>query len=126
MIKKYYNVIIDCFFDDHIISIGILNSIMHVEERFFNEIISITDHRKANQRMLNALIVILKSDDQMKNFCDAVLALCTRDKLCKEIVEFTRGDLRHSYVATYVHAYIYLYTHNCNAEVLINTYITEK
>ena len=60
-----------------------------------------TDHRKANQKMLNALIFILKSDDQMIDFCDIVLALCSKSKLCKEIVEFTRGDLK-------LHAFMYI------------------
>ena len=52
-----------------------------------------TDHRIANQRMLNALMVIIQSDDHMTKFCDAVLDLCSRDKFCNALVEFTRGKL---------------------------------
>ena len=68
-----------------------MNSLIRVDEKFFNEIISMTDLRKANQKMYNALIVILKSDNQMMDFCNTVLSLCCRTKLCKEILDFTTG-----------------------------------
>ena len=82
---------LDCFYDDRITTIDTLQRRIHIEEKLFDEIISMTDHRKANQEMLNALFVIIKNDDQMMIFCSAVLDLCSRDKFCNELVEFTRG-----------------------------------
>ena len=91
MLRKYYSTLVDCFYDDHITTIGTLQRIIPIKEKFFKEIISMSDRKKANRRMLNALFVIIQSDDQMLNFCSAVLDLCSRDKFCNELVEFTRG-----------------------------------
>ena len=83
-----------------------------------------TDHKMANQRMLNALMVLIQADDQMMSFCGAVLDLCSRDKFCDELVEFARGRFYnyaiHMYmwhICTCIHAPTY-YTSICKAERL--------
>ena len=101
VLRKYYSNLADSFYDDHITTMSILQTKIYVKETFFRNIISMTDHKMANQRMLHALMVLIQADDQMMSFCGAVLDLCSRDKFCNELVEFTRGRFYNYAICTY-------------------------
>ena len=113
VLRKYYSNLADSFFDDHITTMGILQTKFYVKDTFFSDIISMTDHKMANQRMLNALMILIQADNQMMNFCGAVLDLCSRDKFCDELVEFTKGRF-YNYIRTVVRKYVWyirIYAH---------------
>ena len=83
-----------------------------------------TDHRVANQRMLDALmVIIIQSDDHMIKFCDAVLDLCSRDKFCNELVEFTKGKLTYflNMIITYVCICTYVHNYTLQLQYLQKT-----
>ena len=57
-----------------------------------------TDTKEANRRILNAVICILKSDNQLVGLCEVVKALISiRKRFSKEIIEFEIGKVIDMY-----------------------------
>jgi len=93
-LKKYYEILLDCFTDDHVTTLCTLCEIVKVDEGFFNQVLSMTNTKEANRRILNALISMLKSDNQLVGFCEVFKALINiRKRFSKEIIEFETGEV---------------------------------
>ena len=97
MLKKYYNIILESLPDDHTTSISLLSENGEnapVDEGFFSEILSTTDCREANCRILNAVILMMKEDRNIMGLCKLVMMLVGSKKFSKEILEFEAGKLK--------------------------------
>ena len=98
--RKYYNILLDCFSDDHITTIGLLSGTVSMREGFFEEIIAHTDPREANERVLNAIIGKLEHDEQLVRVCEIIKAVIGSKQDSDEFLEFEIGK----YVLLYVKA----------------------
>jgi len=84
--------LLESFIDDHVKTINILRQIMTVDERFYGEVISMNDHKKANVRILNSIICVIKNDKQLVEFCEVVKSLISvRKQFSIEMLEFETG-----------------------------------
>jgi len=89
LLKKYYPILLDNFPDDHVTTIGIMSEMVSsVDDRFFNEILSTVNPREANERMLNAIIIMLKHDDQIMEMCKLAKLVMRSARFSKEMLEF--------------------------------------
>ena len=88
LLRKYHDVILDYFPDNHITTVGLLNGVVALREGFMDEIIACTDPREGNQRMLNAIVIILEHDRELVRACELVKALIGDKKYSKEFLEF--------------------------------------
>ena len=85
--------------DDHVTTVSILSESVSVDEVFFNEVISFTDHNIANEKILNAVIMMVNRDTQFKGFAQLAKLLVKRDcKFSREMLEFDIGKV---YVSSY-------------------------
>ena len=80
-----------CFSDDHITTVGILDTCVEVKESFFNEVVAITNPSQANKRILNAVILWLNQDDRIMEFCKLIKRLAAESKFTKELLQFELG-----------------------------------
>lgn len=84
--------LLESFNDDHVATVNKLNTIIRLSEKFLNEIISMTDHRKAHVRIMNAVISAIKCDNDVLGFCEVLKALISVQKrYTKEMFEFEAG-----------------------------------
>ena len=96
--------------DDHVTTISILSENVPLDEVFFNEIISFTDHNIANEKMLNAIVMAVSSDTDLRGFCQLVKNLVKiQCRFSREMLEFEIGKV---YVAKATLC-MYIYTHSC-------------
>ena len=91
LLRKYYNILLDCFSDDYITTIGLLSEIVTLKEGFFEEIIAYTNPREANQRILNAIVISLDHDQRLLRVCQLVKALIGSKQDSEEFLEFELG-----------------------------------
>ena len=94
VLKKYYSIILESLPDNHIKSISVLSENAPVDEVFFNEILSLTDCKEANHRILNAVILMMKNDNNIIGVCKLVRMLVGSKRFSKEILEFESGNLK--------------------------------
>ena len=122
LLRKHYNKLLTSMPDDHVTTIGLLSESIPLHEVFFDEIISLTDHRVANERILNALILHLDHDNQMKGFCTVVKLIVKREcQFSNDMLMFEMGmfylripqavNTRHACTDTYIHACTHAHTH---------------
>ena len=106
--RKYYNILLNCFSDDHITTIGLLSATVSLREGFFEEIIAHTDPREANERVLNAIIGKMEHDQQLVSVCEIVKAVIGSKQDSDEFLEFEIGKYKCTYVkvATYKSAIV--------------------
>ena len=96
--------------DDHVTSISILSENVPINESFFEEVLSLTNHKLANEKILNAMIYLLRKDDQMKGFCRLTKLLISENtKYSREILQFEIGT--YIFLYTYVRMYVYTCVH---------------
>ena len=105
VLKKYYSIILESLPDNHTKSISVLSENAPVDEAFFNEILSLTDCKEANHRILNAIILMMKSDNNIIGVCKLVKMLVGSKRLSKEILEFESGKNTDHKSFTYIHTY---------------------
>ena len=92
LLRKHYNKLLTSMPDDHVTTIGLLSESIPLHEVFFDEIISLTDHRVANEKILNALILHLDHDNQMKGFCTVVKLIVKREcQFSNDMLMFEMG-----------------------------------
>ena len=91
LLRKYYNILWQSFSDDHILTIGILDTLIEVKESFFDEVVAITNPSQANIKILDALILWLKQDDKIMEFCKVIKRLAMSNKFVKELLQFELG-----------------------------------
>ena len=65
--------------DDHVTTIGILSENVEIDETFFNEMLSLTDHNVANEKILNAVILMVNRDGQIRGFSQLLKLLMKSD-----------------------------------------------
>ena len=138
LLRKHYNKLLTSMPDDHVTTIGLLSESIPLHEVFFDEIISLTDHRVANEKILNALILHLDHDNQMKGFCTVVKLIVKREcQFSNDMLMFEMGmfylcipqavNTRHACTDTHIHActhaHIHMYIHN-HTDIHTRTYIT--
>ena len=110
VLKKYYGIILESLPDNHTKSISVLSENAPVDEAFFNEILSLTDCKEANHRILNAIILMMKNDSNIIGVCKLVRMLVGSKRFSKEILEFESGkSFIQIYVRTYMHIHMYAY-----------------
>lgn len=92
LLKKYYQVLLANFPEDHVTTVSILSETVPVSEVFFDDVISLTDHNLANEKILNAMIMMMNRDSQIGGFCQLAKLLIRRDgRSSKELLEFEIG-----------------------------------
>ena len=101
LLKKYYPILLDKFPDDHVTTIGIFSEQVSIDDRFFNEILSTVNPREANERILNAIIVMLKHDDQILEMCSLAKTVMRSARFSTEMLEFEIRMFINLYV-TYI------------------------
>ena len=65
--------------DDHVTTIGVISESIGIDETFFNEILSLTDHNIANEKILNAVILMVNRDSQIRGFSQLLKLLMKSD-----------------------------------------------
>ena len=65
--------------DDHVTTVSILGEHVEIDDVFFNEIISLTDHSIANEKILNAVILMVNRDGQIRGFSQLLKLLMKND-----------------------------------------------
>jgi len=88
LLKKYYPILLDQFPDDHITTIGIMSEQVPIDDRFFNEILTTVNPKEANERILNAIIMMLKHDDQIMGMCKLAKLVMRSARFSKEMLDF--------------------------------------
>ena len=91
LLRKYYDTMLEYFPDDHITTIGLLSGMVRLRGGFFEEVITCTDPRDANQRILNAIFLKMEHDGQFAIACELIKALIGSKQHSKEFVEFETG-----------------------------------
>lgn len=115
LLKKYYIYLLESFTDDHVTTICTLCELIPVNEGFFNEVLSMTDTKEANRRILNSLIRMLNSDNQLVGFCELVKSVMSiRKRFSLKIVEFETGKVIHKYACSV--------TMNCRKQFIVIQY----
>ena len=80
-----------------------------VDDRFFNEILTTVNPREANERILNAIIIMLKHDDQIMEMCKLAKLVMRSARFSKEMLEFEIRMLINLYIAfILLHVYVSL------------------
>lgn len=117
ILKKYYSIILESLPDNHTKSISVLSENAPVDEAFFNEILSLTDYKEANHRILNAVILMMKSDNNIIGVCKLVRMLVGSKRFSKEILQFESGKILtvnlNIDIRTYIHICMYVRTYVC-------------
>jgi len=120
LLKEYYLILLDKFPDDHVTTIGIMSEQVGIDDRFFNEILSTTNPREANERILNSIIIMLKYDEQIMEMCKLAKLLMRTGAFSKEILEF---EIRTYMCTFYACLHIYLINHTSYENIYV-THIT--
>ena len=101
------------FPDDHVTTIGILSEhLTSIDDAFFNEILSTVNPREANEKMLNAMILLLREDDQIMSLCRLFKMLIKSARFCEEMLDFEISTYVHMYilyVCMHLRTYVYMY-----------------
>ena len=119
VLKKYYGIILASLPDNHTKSISVLSENAPVDEAFFNEILSLTDCKEANHRILNAIILMMKSDNNIIGVCKLVRMLVGSKRFSKEILEFESGKvITKSFIRIYITC-IYICMHICMRTIVL-------
>ena len=126
VLKKYYDMLLESFSDDHVATVNKLNGIIAVNKQFLNEIISMTDHKKANVRILNGIICAIKRDNDVLGFCEVFKALISvRKRFTIEMFEFEAGKklecIHYAIDAMYRKALLPYSTH-CRVSTYLSCY----
>ena len=80
--------------DDHVTTVSILSESVPLDEVFFNEIISFTDHNIANEKMLNAIIMAISSDTDLRGFAQLVKNLVRIEcRFSREMLQLEIGKV---------------------------------
>ena len=107
VLRKHYHMLLANLPDDHVTTVGIFSESVPVGEVFFNEVISFTDHNIANEKILNAAIMLVNYDTQFKGFAQLAKILVKRDcKFSREMLEFDIGKVYVSSCTQLMHTYI--------------------
>jgi len=94
--------LLESFTDDHVATINKLHKIIPLNEKFLNEVVSMTDHRKAHVRIMNAIISAIKCDNDVLGFCEVLKALISVQKrFTTEMFEFEAGKKIENIVICY-------------------------
>ena len=100
VLRKHYHMLLASLPDDHVTTVSILSETVPVDEMFFSEVISFTDHSIANEKILIAMILMVNRDTQFKGFAQLAKLLAKEDcKFSREMLEFDIGEV---YVSSYV------------------------
>ena len=100
VLRKHYHMLLASLPDDHVTTVSILSETVPVDELFFNEVISFTDHSVANEKILIAMILMVNRDTQFKGFAQLAQLIAKRDcKFSREMLEFDIGEV---YVSSYI------------------------
>lgn len=103
LLRKYYNILLDWFPDDHITTVALLNEIVPLKAEVFEEIIAYTDPKEANERMLNSIIRLVEHDEQFLRICELVKPLIGSKRDSDEFLEFEIGKYTfYMHICTYV------------------------
>jgi len=86
-------------------TVGILDTCVEVQESFFNEVVAITNPSQANMKILNAVILWLKGDDKIMEFCKLIKRLAVGNKFTKELLQFELG-MYSKWNTTVIHVYV--------------------
>ena len=122
LLRKHYNKLLTSMPDDHVTTIGLLSENVPIHEVFFDEIISLTDHQVANEKILDVLILQLENDNQMKGFCTLFKLIIKREcQFSNDMLMFEMGmfylripqavNTWHACTDTHIHACTHAYTH---------------
>ena len=109
LLRKYYKHMIQYLPDDHLATLSLLSENVHVEDFFFDQVLNCTNSKRANMKILNSIMMMIKEDDQLNSFCKVLRDLAGSKPITREILEFQIG-IRiaiciHMYI---VHSYIEL------------------
>ena len=119
VLRKHYHMLLASLPEDHVTTIGILSENVEIDETFFNEMLSLTDHSVANEKILNAVILMVNRDTQIRGFSQLLKLLMKSDcRSSHEMRTFEIGKFTHVYTCTYMHAYLRTYVYR-----YIHTYI---
>ena len=92
LIRKYYKSILNSLPDDHFVTLSTLSEVIEVEDFFFDQVLNCTNSKRANQRMLNSIIMLIKGDDQLaSSFCRCIRILAGNKPFTAEMLEFQLG-----------------------------------
>ena len=113
--------------DDHVTTVSILSENVPLDEMFFNEIISFTDHNFANEKILNGIVMAINRDIDFKGFCQLIKNLVKREcRFSKEMLQLEIGNVYIAklrmlcmYICTYN-----MYTHSYIHNIVISTYVS--
>jgi len=89
LLKKYYPILLGNLPDDHVTTIGIMSEqLTSIDDHFFNEILSTVNPREANEKILNAIILLLREDDQIMSLCRLIKMLLKSARFSQEMLDF--------------------------------------
>jgi len=72
ILKKHYYNLLKSFPSDHMITLGKMCQLTFIDDGLVDRILSCSTSRQANRAMLDIMIVLIKSDLQLLDFCNAL------------------------------------------------------
>ena len=84
MLKKHYYTLLKSFPSDHMISLNRLCQLADISDQTVDEIISCSSPQEANEKILDYLIVDIKNDNSLLDFCDAIEKIVGNDSVALE------------------------------------------
>ena len=72
VLKKHYYILLRSFPSDHMITLGKICQLTFIDDGLVDRILSCSTSRQANRAILDIMIVMVKSDIELLDFCNAL------------------------------------------------------
>ena len=91
LLRKYLSCLVECLPDDHFVTLSTLSSIIQVQDSFFDEVLSCTNSKKANKKILSSLIMMLRDDTAITGFSSVLRDIMGSKSPSLKFLEFQLG-----------------------------------
>ena len=111
MVKKHYYKLLKEFPSDHMISLSRLCLLADISDQTVDKIISCSSSQEANETILEYLILDIKNDNNLFDFCDALEKIVGKDSATLESLRSGKMFV-HKQINIYINIYNkYKYIH---------------